>query len=103
MGSMKKPIITSLGNPLVKQLRALRQKKTRAESGLFIVEGIHHVGEVVEAGWDVDTLIYAPGLLTSTFARDLVNRLDSKRQPVSEQVMESLADKENPQGILVSQ
>ena len=97
---MKKPIITSLGNPLVKQIRALRQKKTRAESGLFLVEGIHHVGEVVEAGWDVETLIYAPGLLTSTFARDLVNRLDSKRQPVSEQVMESLADKENPQGIL---
>jgi len=97
---MKKPIITSLGNPLAKQVRALRQKKARTESGLFIVEGIHHVGEVVEAGWDVETLIYAPGLLTSTFARELVSRLDDKRQPVSEQVMESLADKENPQGIL---
>jgi len=97
---MKKPIITSLGNPLVKQVRSLRQKKARTESGLFIVEGIHHVGEVVEAGWDVETLIYSPGLLTSTFARDLVTRLEDKRQPVSEQVMESLADKENPQGIL---
>jgi RNA methyltransferase, TrmH family len=99
-GDMKKPIITSLGNPLVKQVRALRQKKARSESGLFLVEGIHHVGEVVEAGWDVEEIIYAPGLLTSSFARDLVDRLDSKPQPVSEQVMDSMADKENPQGIL---
>lgn len=97
---MKKPIITSLGNPIIKQARALHQKKARNESGLFLVEGIHHVGEVVEAGWDIETVLYAPGLLTSTFARDLINRLDSQRQPVSEQVMESLADKENPQGIL---
>ena len=97
---MKKPIITSLGNPLVKQMRSLRQKKARAESGLFIVEGIHHVGEVVEAGWDIETVLYAPGLLTSSFARELVSRLDSKPQPVSAQVMESLAEKDNPQGIL---
>ena len=89
-----------MGNPLIKQIRALHQKKARNESGLFLVEGIHHVGEVVDAGWDVETIIYAPGMLTSTFARDLINRLDSKRQPVSDQVMESLADKENPQGIL---
>jgi TrmH family RNA methyltransferase len=97
---MKKPIITSLGNPLVKQVRALRQKKARAESGLFLVEGIHHVGEVVEAGWDVESILYAPGLLASSFARDLITRLDTNCQPVSEQVMESMADKENPQGIL---
>jgi tRNA G18 (ribose-2'-O)-methylase SpoU len=55
---------------------------------------------VVEAGWDVESILYAPGLLTSSFARDLITRLDSTPQPVSEQVMESMTDKENPQGIL---
>jgi TrmH family RNA methyltransferase len=93
-------IITSLANPLIKQARALRQKKTRAETGLFLVEGIHHVGEAVEAGWKVETVLYAPDLLTSSFARDLLSRLDAPPQPVSVPVMESLADKENPQGIL---
>ena len=97
---MEKPPITSLNNPLIKQARALRQKKTRHESGLFLVEGIHHVGEAVEAGWDVDSVLYAPDLLTSSFARDLVARLGAKPQPVSASVMESLADKDNPQGIL---
>jgi RNA methyltransferase, TrmH family len=97
---MEKPLITSLSNPLVKQTRALHHKKARLESGTFLVEGIHHVGEAVEAGWDVESILYAPQLLTSTFARDIISRLGSKPQPVSASVMQSLADRDNPQGIL---
>ncbi len=97
---MEKPSITSLSNPLIKQARALHQKKARLESDSFLVEGIHHVGEAVEAGWDVQVVLYAPDLLTSSFARDLIASLGAKPQPVSAPVMESLADKENPQGIL---
>ncbi len=97
---MEKPLITSLNNPLIKQARALHQKKARHETGTFLVEGIHHVGEAVEAGWEVESILYSPELLTSNFARDLVARLGSKPQPVSAQVMGALADKENPQGIL---
>jgi TrmH family RNA methyltransferase len=97
---MKKPLISSISNPLIKQARALRQKKARRESGLFLVEGIHHVGEVVEAGWKLESVLYAPDTLTSSFAHDLISRLDFTPQPVTPQVMESLADKDNPQGII---
>lgn len=93
-------MITSLSNPLIKQARALRQKKARLESGLFLVEGLHHVGEVLEAGWDVEAVLYASGVLTSAFAHDIITRLSFTPQLVTPQVMESLADKENPQGIL---
>ena len=93
-------MITSLSNPLIKQARALRQKKARRESGMFLVEGIHHVGEVAEAGWDIESIIYAPDLLTSSFAHDLISRININLQPVTPQVMDSLTDKENPQGIL---
>ncbi|MCK6539468.1 MAG: RNA methyltransferase [Anaerolineales bacterium] len=106
---MKKNLIASSNNPLVKQARALRQKKARRESGLFLVEGIHHVGEVIEAGWDVESVLYAPDTLTSQFAHELISRLRASSlpgtvsrvpQPVTPQVMDSIADKENPQGIL---
>ena len=97
---MEKPVITSLSNPLIKHARALHQKKARLESGTFLVEGIHHVGEVVAAGWEIESILYAPELLTSTFARDLITRLSAKSQPVSTPVMESVAGKDNPQGIL---
>jgi TrmH family RNA methyltransferase len=97
---MHKPLITSPSNPLIKQARALRQKKARIESGSFLIEGIHHIGEAFEAGWEIETVLYASGLLTSPFAHDLISRLSFQPQPVTAQVMESLADKDNPQGIL---
>lgn len=102
MGAMPE-LITSLSNPLVKQARSLRQKKARTEAGLFLVEGIHHVGEAAEAGWDIQSVLYAPDLLTSDYARDLIASLEAKRvrtQPVSAQVMDSLADKDNPTGLI---
>lgn len=92
--------IISLSNPAIKQARALRQKKIRVETGLFLIEGIHHVGEAVAAGWEIQSVFYAPDLLTSAFAREMISRLPIPAQSVSIPVMESLADKENPQGIL---
>ncbi len=106
---VNKPLISSLSNPLVRQVRALRERKTRAATGSFLVEGIHHVGEVVQAGWDIEAILYAPQVLTSDFARDLISRVSAlpqpaggmpAAQPVSAQVMESLSEKDNPQGIL---
>jgi RNA methyltransferase, TrmH family len=101
-GSMAEPI-TSISNPLIKQARALRQKKARTETSLFLVEGIHHVGEVVDAGWDVQTVLYATELLNSDFARKLIANLEMRQmhtQPVSAKVMDSLTAKDNPTGIL---
>ena len=97
---MNRPLITSLTNPLIKKVRALRQRRARTEAGLFIAEGLHHVGEALEAGWEIDSILYSPDVLTSGFARDLIARFSSVMQPVSAKVMDSLADKENPQGML---
>jgi RNA methyltransferase, TrmH family len=99
----ERPPLTSLSNSLVKQIRALKHRKARAESGSFLVEGLHHIGSALEAGWKVEALLYAPDLLTGDFAASLLE--DARRggvapQPVSVKVMDSLAEKDNPQGIL---
>ena len=60
MGSFKK--VTSLTNPLVKDIRALHQKKHRDESGLFIAEGQKLVRDAVEGGWAIHILAYAATL-----------------------------------------
>ena len=99
----ERPLLTSLSNPLVKQVRALKGRKGRADSGSFLVEGLHHVGSAVESGWDVDVLLYAPDLLTGDYAVSLLKdaqRIGLGLQPVSAKVMDSLAEKDNPQGIL---
>jgi TrmH family RNA methyltransferase len=95
--------ISSFSNPVVRQIRALRQRKGRSESGLFLVEGIHHVGEAIEAGWKIETLVYAPEQLTSPFGLHLVdegNRLNFHCVAMKTDVFREIADKENPQGIL---
>ena len=100
-----KEIITSRSNPLIKEFRALGQRKARLERGLFLVEGIHPVGAAVEADWNVESILYSPDLLTSDFAHDLIAasvKKDIHCQSVSADVFRSLAGKENPQGILAS-
>ena len=96
-------IISSRSNPKVKHIRALRQKKTRQETGTFLVEGIHHVGEAAEAGVEIDSILYAPELLRSEFAVQLIDRLSKANvpcYPAASEVFKYAAEKENPQGIL---
>ena len=94
------PLITSRSNPHVKLVQSLRQHKARAETGLFLVEGIHPVGEAVEAGWRIESILYSPETLKSKFANDLISRTSTVQIQVSGRLMESLTDKDNPQGIL---
>jgi TrmH family RNA methyltransferase len=95
--------LSSHTNPLVKQIRALRQRKERDETGLFLVEGIHHVGEAVEAGWAIETLVYAPDQLTSDFARRLVDEQSGRgvrSAALTAELFSSITEKDNPQGLL---
>jgi TrmH family RNA methyltransferase len=96
-------LISSRANPKIKQVRALQQRKARQEARLFLVEGIRHVGEAVEAGATVEGIYYAPELLKSEFASELVAAQIKKGvacYATTPEVFDSLAEKENPQGIL---
>ncbi len=95
-------LITSTANPRVKQVRALAQRKQREATGLCVAEGIFHTGEALASG-DVVYLLYAPDLLVSPFGRDLVDGAQAggtSVYPVSAEVMQAIAGKENPQGLL---
>lgn len=105
-------VITSHSNHKLKQVRALRLRKHRVESGQFLVEGIHPIGEAVAASLTlfptgirtiIEGIYYAPDLLTSEFAVNLINEQNNRGiacYPVSEDVFSTLTEKENPQGIL---
>lgn len=98
--------ITSKDNPKLKQARSLRQRSQRQATGLFLVEGIRHVGEAAAAAnqrIQLSSIFFAPDLLTSQFALELIEQQASQGVPcyaVSEKVFSTLAEKENPQGII---
>jgi len=93
--------ISSPTNPLIKQIRALRHRKDRAGNRSVLVEGIHHVGEAVEAGWTIETLVYAPEQLTSDFARQLVEAQSQRGircVALPLELFSTLTEKDNPAG-----
>ena len=96
-------MISSRSNPKVRSARALRQRKQRAASGNFLVEGIHLVGAAQESGAQIEALFYAPELLKSQYALDLIEEARSSGvpcHPTTTEVFASLAAKEHPQGII---
>jgi TrmH family RNA methyltransferase len=102
-------LISSRNNPKIKQLRLLKARKGRQASGLVLVEGIHPVGEAAAASLENDTaieaIVYAPQLLQSVFANVLVEQQAARGIPclaVTREVFQSIAEKDNPQGLLAA-
>ncbi|MGD2040998.1 MAG: hypothetical protein PVH11_09235, partial [Anaerolineae bacterium] len=69
-------LITSLRNPRVKYLHSLRHRKYRRREGRFLIEGIRIVEEALTCHAPLETLVYAPQLLVSDRAHDLVQQVD---------------------------
>ena len=100
-GSFKK--VTSLANPLVKNIRALHQKKHRDQTSLFIAEGRKLVRDAVETGWPVHMLAYAAGLAEEPSVGALAARTKAAGGTVLEvsaSVLEKIARRENPQNVI---
>ena len=96
--------LSSRSNPKIKQIRALlQQRKARRATGLFVMEGIRHVGEAAQAGARIEYLCYAPELLTSEFAAHLIQEQAARGVlclAVAAELFADLAEKDNPPGIL---
>ena len=95
-------MITSSANERIKQMRKLQDRKERMESGLFYLEGLRIVGEAIEAGETLETLVIAPDLLRSEYGLKLASDEAGKGTDVLEvsgEVFRRMALKEGPQGI----
>jgi TrmH family RNA methyltransferase len=95
-------IISSRSNPMIKEIRSLRERKQRERSGLFFVEGIRIVAEAAQVGAAIERLIVAPTLLTSRFAQEIVAAQREAGVPcleVTAEVFASLSVKDSPQGL----
>jgi TrmH family RNA methyltransferase len=96
-------LITAPSNPKIKQARALRQRKQREATGLFLVEGLFHIGEALAARAPIDYLCYAPDLLAGDFAAKLIEQAQAARiecYATTPDVLASIAEKDHPQGVI---
>ncbi|MBA3676371.1 MAG: RNA methyltransferase [Sphingosinicella sp.] len=94
--------ITAFSNPLVKQVRGLREKKNRRAEGLFLAEGLRILTEAREAGFLPELTFYASGA-----AHPLLDQLIAEAEAGGGEAIETTSDilhkisgKDNPQIVL---
>lgn len=95
-------IISSAANPLAKRVKLLANRKHRRREGAFVVEGLQPVWSAVEAGWEVETFLVAPGLLTHQPALRMVEEQERAGVAVARfatELFQRLVDRDGPSGI----
>ena len=94
--------ITAFSNPLVKEVRGLRDKKNRRRDGLFIAEGLRILTEARDAGSLPEILFFAAGA-RHHLLEALVGEVEAAGGDVIEtnaDILHKLSGKDNPQTVL---
>lgn len=100
-----KDIINSLQHPDVKLVKGLAQRKERRKHGLFVIEGLRFVEEAVCADVPLVKVYFTGHMRQSERGEQLIAKLLKQGiavQEVAPQVLEKMADTEQPQGILAT-
>lgn len=95
--------VTSLSNPIIKDIKNLTQKKGREETGTFMAEGLKLVIDALELGWTIRTLVYAK----NAKGKSLVEQVATKTVAsgglvleVTEKILSSITRRDNPQMVV---
>lgn len=96
-------MLTSLQNPLVKQLRKLHRAKDRREQGVFLLEGTHLLEEACAANFPLDVVCCTPGWQAQhpQLWEKAIERA-ARSELVSEEVLQAIATTVNPDGVVAT-
>ncbi|ANK89956.1 MULTISPECIES: TrmH family RNA methyltransferase [Rhizobium] len=95
--------VTSLANPIIKDIKALTNKKSREESGTFLAEGLKLVIDAIELGWTIRTLVYAKAAKGKPLVEQMAARTVAAGGlvlEVSEKVIAAITRRDNPQMVV---
>ncbi len=94
--------ITSVSNPLIKEIKSLHKKKARQKTGLFIIEGIKIIKEALDNNYFLKYILYTDELKNTQEGRDFFKEIENLTNLiyVSENVFREISDTESPQGII---
>jgi RNA methyltransferase, TrmH family len=96
--------INSPQNQLIKQIAALKQKKQRDESGLFLVEGVRLCEDLAASDWQGEVCLFTPESAANPRVDKLLESLAAKGcrlVQTPEGIYNKVTETEHPQGIMV--
>jgi TrmH family RNA methyltransferase len=95
--------ITGFSNPLVKRVKALRDKKARRLEGLFLAEGLRILTEALDAGRAPQMLWFSPESAHHKLVKALIQATEAAGGEVfvtSPDILSKLSGKDNPGAVL---
>lgn len=95
-------LITSLKNPIVKEMRSLLHKNKRRQAGHFLIEGEKMVGEALSSGCHLQTVCYVEGKTPDPILQSRLQQAGAHLFTVSSHVMQAVCETETPQGVVAS-
>ncbi|UCI30030.1 TrmH family RNA methyltransferase [Mesorhizobium sp. B4-1-4] len=95
--------VTSLANPLVKDIKALALKKFRDQQNAFMAEGLKLVIDALDLGWQIRTLVFAKAGRGNPAVEKVAARTVAAGGTVlevSEKVLVAITRRDNPQMVV---
>ncbi len=95
--------VTSLANPLIKDIKALAQKKFRDQQNAFMAEGLKLVIDALDLGWSIKTLVFAKAGRGNAAVEKVAARTVAAGGTVlevSEKVLVAITRRDNPQMVV---
>ncbi|WP_331373059.1 TrmH family RNA methyltransferase [Sinorhizobium chiapasense] len=95
--------VTSLTNPIIKDIRSLAQKKHRDETRSFMAEGLKLVIDALDLGWKIKILVYAKAAKGKPQVEQVAAKTVAKGGlvlEVSEKVLSTITRRDNPQMVV---
>jgi len=95
--------VTSLANPLIKDIKALAQKKFRDQQNAFMAEGLKLVIDALDLGWSIRTLVFAKAGRGNAAVEKVAARTVAAGGTVlevSEKVLVAITRRDNPQMVV---
>ncbi len=92
--------ITSTQNPFIKLLVQLQEKaKTRRQTGTFLIEGQREIMLAVKGGYELETVLFVPEMLSETQVKQLAGR-QTELIEITREVYQKLAYRDTTEGVL---
>ncbi len=95
--------ITSLANPVVKDIKALAMKKHRDETGTFVAEGLKLIIDALDQGWELTILVIAMASKDNALVQMTASRAVAKGALVleaNEKIIGAITRRDNPQAVI---
>lgn len=93
-------LITSLQNPLIKQLSQLKEKsRERKKTGTFLIEGKRELSLAIKGSYKIETLLFFPDLFSKSEATAM-NSYGIEIIEISKEVFQKLAHRDTTEGVI---